>query len=272
MALGEILRDARSRKGWSTAQVAEATRMMVQIVEELEHEDFRRIAAPIYGRGFIKLYAEHVGLDPEPLIQEFIEIYTGARAPIVTRRVVNVAAPTEPAAPVIPMPTSAAPVETKSLAEAQVATVVPIDNPMQAADDDLFTTSNRQQPPKPMPVVTDVTPPRVSPVGVRAIRRPQPIKPAIPANSTTTAATPVNRTPGTTAAVIAGLQRLWGDFGLPVGWFTRRRVLLLAAGLAMMLLLIYGIRTLVKVTTSGAIQDRKPISEQVLPPPDTYVD
>jgi CheY-like chemotaxis protein len=38
--------------------IAEATRMMVQVVEELEREDFRRIAAPIYGRGFIKLYAK----------------------------------------------------------------------------------------------------------------------------------------------------------------------------------------------------------------------
>ena len=79
MLLGETFRLAREEKGQTISQVAEATRMMVQIVEDLEREDFRRIAAPIYGRGFIKLYAEHLGLDPEPLIRDFMEIYTGLR-------------------------------------------------------------------------------------------------------------------------------------------------------------------------------------------------
>ncbi|MEI6210524.1 MAG: helix-turn-helix domain-containing protein [bacterium] len=86
MALGESLRLAREAKGQSISQVAESTRMMAQIVEDLEQENFRRIAAPIYGRGFIKLYAESLGLDPEPLLREFMEIYTGSRPPQVARR------------------------------------------------------------------------------------------------------------------------------------------------------------------------------------------
>ncbi|MEI8241872.1 MAG: helix-turn-helix transcriptional regulator [bacterium] len=86
MSLGATFRQAREQKGQTISQVAEATRMMVQIVEDLEREDFRRIAAPIYGRGFIKLYAEHLGLDPEPLSRDFMEIYTGSRPPQVARR------------------------------------------------------------------------------------------------------------------------------------------------------------------------------------------
>ena len=86
MALGASLRQAREAKGQTLSQVAEATRIMVQVVEDLEREDFRRIAAPIYGRGFLKLYAEHLEIDPEPLIREFMEIYTGARPAMVARR------------------------------------------------------------------------------------------------------------------------------------------------------------------------------------------
>ena len=89
MSLGTTFRQAREEKGQTISQVAEATRMMTQIVEDLERDDFRRIAAPIYGRGFIKLYAEHLGLDSEPLIREFMEIYTGSRPPQVTRRMVG---------------------------------------------------------------------------------------------------------------------------------------------------------------------------------------
>ena len=83
MAFGEILRNARIQRGLTPSDVAEGTRMLVQIVEGLEQEDFRRIAAPIYGRGFIKLYAEMMELDPDPLVADFMSLYNGARSPTV---------------------------------------------------------------------------------------------------------------------------------------------------------------------------------------------
>ncbi len=78
MSLGEKLCNARLAKKETTSQVAAATRMKVQIVEDLEKEDFRRLAAPIYAKGFIKLYAEHVGLDAKPLIDEYMARHHGA--------------------------------------------------------------------------------------------------------------------------------------------------------------------------------------------------
>jgi len=86
MSLGDTLRRAREEKKLTASQVAEATRMLSQVVEDLEREDYRRIAAPIYGRGFIKIYADFLGLPSEPLIREFMEIYTGLRPPQVMRR------------------------------------------------------------------------------------------------------------------------------------------------------------------------------------------
>jgi len=71
MALGETLKEARKAKNLVPSEVAAKTRMKVQIVEALEAEDFDKIAAPIYGKGFIKLYAELVDLDPRPLIDEY---------------------------------------------------------------------------------------------------------------------------------------------------------------------------------------------------------
>ena len=106
MALGQILRESRERQGYSVSQVAEATRMMVQIVEDLECEDFHRIAAPIYGRGFIKFYAEFLNIDAEPLVKEFTEIYSGARRPVVATRALKSAVTPAPAAPA-PRPTPA---------------------------------------------------------------------------------------------------------------------------------------------------------------------
>lgn len=81
MSLGEQLRNARLAKNLTASEVAAATRMMVQIVEELEREDFHRFAAPIYGKGFIRLYAEHVGLDPRPLIEEYLDKFGQVKQP-----------------------------------------------------------------------------------------------------------------------------------------------------------------------------------------------
>jgi hypothetical protein len=58
--------------GLSASEVAAATHVKVQVIEDLEKEDYHRIAAPIYGKGFIRLYAEHVGLDPAPLIEDYM--------------------------------------------------------------------------------------------------------------------------------------------------------------------------------------------------------
>lgn len=71
MALGEQLREARRKMNLTASQVAAATHVKVQLIEDMENENFERIAAPIYGKGFIKLYAEYVGLDPRPLIAEY---------------------------------------------------------------------------------------------------------------------------------------------------------------------------------------------------------
>ena len=80
-SFGETLRNAREAKGLTCSQVAAQTHMLVQIVEEMEREDFHRIPAPIYGRGFVRLFADCVGLDSVPLVREFMDIYNGRRKP-----------------------------------------------------------------------------------------------------------------------------------------------------------------------------------------------
>ena len=82
MSFGQTLRNAREAKGLTESQVASQTRILVQIISDMEKEDFHRIPAPIYGRGFVRLFAECVGLDPAPLIQEFMEIFEGRRPPL----------------------------------------------------------------------------------------------------------------------------------------------------------------------------------------------
>jgi transcriptional regulator with XRE-family HTH domain len=73
MALGNILRKARESRKLTASQVASATNMKVQTVQAIEDEDFAQVPAAIYCKGFIRLYAEYMGLDSTPLIREYIE-------------------------------------------------------------------------------------------------------------------------------------------------------------------------------------------------------
>ena len=79
---GETIRKAREAKGMTTSQVAEKTRILVQIINAMEREDFSPIKAAIYGRGFVKLICECLDLDPKPLVAEFMDIYEGRRPPV----------------------------------------------------------------------------------------------------------------------------------------------------------------------------------------------
>ncbi len=81
MAIGETLRNAREELGLSETDVAERTHMMVQMVREIEREDFHRFSAPVYGKGFIKLFAKAVGLDPAPFVAEFLSNFDAKNDP-----------------------------------------------------------------------------------------------------------------------------------------------------------------------------------------------
>ena len=76
---GNSLRRAREAKGYTVAQIAELTHMSPTTVSELEADNVSRIPAPVYGRGFVKLYCEAVGLEAKPFIDEFMAIYNGTR-------------------------------------------------------------------------------------------------------------------------------------------------------------------------------------------------
>ena len=104
---GKTLRDAREAKGLSVAQLADATHMTVNTINELENEDFTRIPAPIYGRGFVKLYCETVGLDPKPLLTEFMDILNGNRDDCIRERSTADTAPVAPEEPAPSVETTA---------------------------------------------------------------------------------------------------------------------------------------------------------------------
>lgn len=141
MSLGTTLKSAREAKGLTASQIAAQTHVLVQIIEGLEVGEYSHIPAPIYGRGFVKLYAECVGLDPKPLQAEFMSELSGKKnevaPPPKSRRVHALASAPAPApapkpapAPApVPAPAPAPVPESASTAPAPTAPAQPPTNP-----------------------------------------------------------------------------------------------------------------------------------------------
>ena len=70
--VGSRLRAAREAKQLSVREIADTTKISVAVLEALEDNDFARLPGGIYSRGFVRSYADAVGLDPEKTSLEFV--------------------------------------------------------------------------------------------------------------------------------------------------------------------------------------------------------
>lgn len=62
-SLGELLRKERHKRGLSYDQLFEETRLRPRYLEALENEDWSSLPSPVFIKGFIRTYANALGLD-----------------------------------------------------------------------------------------------------------------------------------------------------------------------------------------------------------------
>jgi cytoskeletal protein RodZ len=85
--IGEYLRSAREERKIPLAQVSRDTRVNERYLSAIEAGEFSRLPAAAYAKGFIRIYAEYLGLDPKPLLDQFSHERSGiARSPLDTER------------------------------------------------------------------------------------------------------------------------------------------------------------------------------------------
>jgi cytoskeletal protein RodZ len=64
-SLGQTLRAAREGKRWDIARAERDTRIRARYLIALEAGDYRDLPSPVYTKGFVRNYAQYLGLDPE---------------------------------------------------------------------------------------------------------------------------------------------------------------------------------------------------------------
>src|SRR5262249_43875543 len=75
---GASFKKAREAKGISLDQIAMDTRISTRFLRAIESEEFHLLPGGIFNRGFVRAYAERVGLDPDQAVSDY-ERLSGVR-------------------------------------------------------------------------------------------------------------------------------------------------------------------------------------------------
>jgi cytoskeleton protein RodZ len=68
---GASFRQARESKGISLDQIATETRISTRFLRAIENEEFQLLPGGIFNRGFVRAFAEKVGLDPDQAVADY---------------------------------------------------------------------------------------------------------------------------------------------------------------------------------------------------------
>ena len=79
--LGSSLREARVRRGVELAQVAAETRIRTRYLQALEDEHFELLPGSVYCKGFLRAYADHLGLESQLFVEEYNAHFSADEAP-----------------------------------------------------------------------------------------------------------------------------------------------------------------------------------------------
>ena len=74
-SLGTRLRQQRERQTIPLASIAEQTKISLTLLEGLERDDLLRWPTGIFRRAFVRAYAHAIGLDPDSVVREFLELH-----------------------------------------------------------------------------------------------------------------------------------------------------------------------------------------------------
>ena len=69
--IGNSLREARERQGLGYPEIELATKIRARYIRALEEEDFTSIPGDAYIRGFLRTYAEYLGLNGDVYVDEY---------------------------------------------------------------------------------------------------------------------------------------------------------------------------------------------------------
>lgn len=82
--IGNSLREARLRQGLEFPRIEEETKIRGKYLRALEEEQFEALPGDTYVKGFLRTYADYLGLDGQLYVDEFNSRFTTAEEELAT--------------------------------------------------------------------------------------------------------------------------------------------------------------------------------------------
>jgi transcriptional regulator with XRE-family HTH domain len=71
-SFGEKLRVLRESREIALDEIAESTKISKRYLQALERNDFEELPGGVFAKGYIRTYAEYLGVNPEPLLEAYV--------------------------------------------------------------------------------------------------------------------------------------------------------------------------------------------------------
>ena len=71
-SFGEELQRERELREISLREIAEATKVNIRYLEAIERNDFEHLPGGVFNRGFVRAYAQYIGIDPEGMVNAYL--------------------------------------------------------------------------------------------------------------------------------------------------------------------------------------------------------
>jgi cytoskeletal protein RodZ len=84
--IGNSLRDARLRQGLELADLELQTKIRAKYLKAIEEEQFELLPGDTYVKGFLRTYAERLGLDGQLYVDEYNSRFANTEEPVVASR------------------------------------------------------------------------------------------------------------------------------------------------------------------------------------------
>ena len=76
---GKTLKQIRERMGIDLKTISAATKINVKILEWIEEEDGEKLPTLVYLKGFLRGYAQSLGLDPQKVIEGYLQFLSESK-------------------------------------------------------------------------------------------------------------------------------------------------------------------------------------------------
>lgn len=73
MSFGEELKRERELREISLREVSESTKISLRYLEALEQNAFENLPGGVFNRGFVRAYSQFIGIDPESMVDAYIQ-------------------------------------------------------------------------------------------------------------------------------------------------------------------------------------------------------